>query len=363
MADAPWIKVYTGDFLQGVGAANMTAEQIGVYAVVLFLIAERGAPIEDDRRWLAGRAGCRSTRHCGQIIDKLIDLGKLESRNGLLGNRRMIEEVGERSKKSDQARSAAIARWHGDDAELPFDENISNLSSKKTRTKKRDNSQLSGREKSKKSQSSAISEDADAKIPSRARATESQNSESNDRTSDSLGRGGQIEKAWQAISAAAGFVPTDARRIADAYDLTREWLDAGIDLEGTILPTIRAVISQSQDHTSSLRRFDAKVRHQHARTGASPTKTYRAPDAPILLFDGEPDGVRPIREALLAHFGHGTYPLMCHRVRFSISEAMGGGQLLQIGDDGTGAATRFKDQIGSGRLAAIARKHGFADAW
>ena len=41
----------------------------------------------------------------------------------------------------------------------------------------------------------------------------------------------------------------------------------------------------------------------------------------------------------------------------------GGGQLLQIGDDGTGAATRFKDQIGSGRLAAIARKHGFADAW
>ena len=48
--DSAWTKIYHDDFLQGCRAANLNAEEIGVYAVVLFLIASRGSPIEDDRR-------------------------------------------------------------------------------------------------------------------------------------------------------------------------------------------------------------------------------------------------------------------------------------------------------------------------
>src|SRR3546814_5348741 len=108
MAENPYIKWWTSDFLNGV--IDLTAEEIGVYAVLLALIADRGGPVTDDPQWLARRCGT-TTRGFNRIRDRLMDAGKIERRNGLLGNRRMLAEVTERDKKSKQATDAARSRW------------------------------------------------------------------------------------------------------------------------------------------------------------------------------------------------------------------------------------------------------------
>lgn len=112
MAESPWVKMYTGDFLGGVVTGNMKVEDTGMYAVVLMLIAERGGPIENDKEWLNRMAGTDNPRHAARIITRLLDKGKLYlTEDGRLTNTRMMEEVAARRTKSGQTSAAASARW------------------------------------------------------------------------------------------------------------------------------------------------------------------------------------------------------------------------------------------------------------
>ena len=85
MSSRPWYKRYPSDFISG--TILLSAEEKGVYAVLLDLMYDRHAPITDEPRELARICGC-TTRRFGQIRDKLIELGKITRAEGSLTNPR-----------------------------------------------------------------------------------------------------------------------------------------------------------------------------------------------------------------------------------------------------------------------------------
>lgn len=399
MAEKPWIKWFTSDFLTGI--ADLEADEIGIYAVILNLIADRGAPIEDDPAWLARRAGT-STRRFNKVRARLIELGKLEVRNGLLGNRRMIAEVEKRDGKSQQARAAAIARWHGhNEPELPLGEEAPDQPAPAAKPQKNgrksaslsgDNRDLNSPKNPQKSQKSAVSDDADAFSPSRARARqmpEIRNNQSNESSPPPRAPAREapadpdpdpdpprhspldnrdLMALMNACSEASGYFPVQPGQIAKAMDTIRGWRDAGIDFEEIVIPTIKHVIANSPDPTSSFARFDRKVRHEHARKGAQPKtngSAYKPPASPILDVEGEEPVMRLIRDDLLKALSPSIYCMFVNKVRFERVE-MGEGDTripIRVIEPSGFSAARLMDGERTGIMRAIARKHGFTDVW
>lgn len=80
-----WYKRYGADFVAGTMA--LTLEQKGAYSLCLDLIYDRGGPIPDDARWLAGVCGV-SLRKWASLRKALIAAGKLKATDGTLMNDR-----------------------------------------------------------------------------------------------------------------------------------------------------------------------------------------------------------------------------------------------------------------------------------
>lgn len=97
MSDRPWYKRYGGDFV--LGTMSLTLEEKGAYSLCLDLIYDRGAPIPDDERWLAGVCGV-SVRRWRVIRDRLIEIGKLSANGGKLSNERAEKELENSAKTS-----------------------------------------------------------------------------------------------------------------------------------------------------------------------------------------------------------------------------------------------------------------------
>lgn len=90
MSSRPWYKRYGADFVHG--TLGLTLEEKGAYSLCLDLIYDRGGPIPDDARWLAGVCGV-SVRKWNAIRDRLVDVGKLGAEGGFLTNTRAEREI------------------------------------------------------------------------------------------------------------------------------------------------------------------------------------------------------------------------------------------------------------------------------
>ncbi|MFN3352941.1 MAG: YdaU family protein [Brevundimonas sp.] len=105
MSRRPWYKRYGGDFVLGTMALSL--EEKGAYSLCLDLIYDRGGPIPDDARWLAGMCGV-SLRKWGALRDRLIATGKLAVVEGCLSNARAEREIAEAADASrDHAENGA----------------------------------------------------------------------------------------------------------------------------------------------------------------------------------------------------------------------------------------------------------------
>jgi uncharacterized protein YdaU (DUF1376 family) len=85
-----WYKRCGADFIHG--TMMLTLEEKGAYSLCLDLIYDRGGPIPDDTRWLAGVCGV-STRKWNAIRQRLLDLGKIVSDGGMISNTRADFEM------------------------------------------------------------------------------------------------------------------------------------------------------------------------------------------------------------------------------------------------------------------------------
>jgi len=98
-----WFKFWTDDW--HVLVRGLKAEQRGVLVELLVLMHEDRGPVAEDCDWLATAAGTtRAT--IKKIIDRLVELGIIERKNGGLWSaymQRQIEDQGERSEKNSRA--------------------------------------------------------------------------------------------------------------------------------------------------------------------------------------------------------------------------------------------------------------------
>lgn len=354
----------------------MSGEEIGVYCTVLWLIASRGAPIEFDSRWIAGFAGV-TPRKATTIINKLAAIpNKLVVRNGMIGNRKMLRTVAERDKKSDQARAAANARWHGDDAELPLD-----YQGNYRPDNHGDNREIKGKIKSKKRPKTAKADDADASSSVRARDSETQNNISThpnpkiDASDDDDAPGGvgadepksrlhdgDLMDWYQAIAHASGHNPTMPGQIDRAMKFVEAWRKDGINLDEIIIPTIKTMIAATSDPTRTLGRFDVRIRHEHARKAATPEgRAYKAPEAPIIDQPGEEECMSALRADLLKRLGPKTFARYVNPVLFESLE-QGGQRILRI-TDRRPASMSLMDGERTSIVQAVAKRHGFDTVW
>lgn len=404
MAESPFINWYTSDFLTGV--ADLTVEQIGVYAVVLTMIADKGAPIDDEPRTIARRCGT-TTRACNRVLEQLAEAGKIRRKNGVIGNKRMLQEVGKRDKKSTQAKAAADEKWRRwrdeNKPQLPFGENPETASSEPTepqnsakpsdadaqmaenpdpdpRTGKKQpvfsqfNSQFKSEKNPAEPQNSA---DPDMRTHPDSRAgvfpePESMNqtidqepsldARAQDQSDRSFGDDPDFMECFEAVCQAAGYVPTGLSAQIKAMDHVKAWRSAQIDFALVVLPTIRAVIADSSDPTSSLARFDKRIRHEHARATGNPVdyRPPKPPDPPQLQFDGEPACAQAIRAELLSALGPMTYASLCHSLRLEEGPGPTGDQKILRARE---HFPKFWDAERPRLLSIIAKRHGFVDAW
>lgn len=403
MADSPYITWYTSDFLNGVASADMTAEQIGVYAVVLNLIGDAGGPIDDDPAWIARRCNI-STRRAGMILNELAAMpNKIQRRNGLIGNRRMLHEVEKRDRRSRNAKAAADARWERwreeHKPQLPLAENAG----KKTKKAQKpatpgdadaqnahnganepgspdypaDNPEINPEKKSEiNSQKSQNSADPDANphggLARAAVNPESESIQTNDHSTlmvegaeNADARPSDFISLFELVCAAAGYCPTTTTAIAKAHDHVRAWRELGVDFTAVVIPTIQRIVHDSADHTSSLARFDRQIRHEHARSGAAQAngrKPPGPPPEPILHFDDEPELADAIRADVLKAMGPIAYANQAHSIRLAIEPWRSPEELI-LHVHTRGKWSPFWDGNNPAMMRHFAQKHGLTDAW
>lgn len=90
MGARPWYKRYPSDFINGCITGKLNAEEIGVYAIVIDLLYDRG-PVDNDPRWLGGMMQI-STRKCRTIIEALLKKKKLLLIDEKLSNPRVVRQ-------------------------------------------------------------------------------------------------------------------------------------------------------------------------------------------------------------------------------------------------------------------------------
>ena len=90
----PYFKFYPADFMGGV--RGLTAQEVGLYTMLLCRIYEEDGPIEDDAFRLATYCGMRVASFEASL-EKLVRLGKIDRADGRLFNDRARREISSRA--------------------------------------------------------------------------------------------------------------------------------------------------------------------------------------------------------------------------------------------------------------------------
>lgn len=94
MTRVPYFNFYPADFMNGV--RGLTAQEVGVYTMILCRIYEESGPVEYHPRRLSTYCGMREATFVA-VVEKLVDLDKLQLVDGMLSNRRAEGEIAKRA--------------------------------------------------------------------------------------------------------------------------------------------------------------------------------------------------------------------------------------------------------------------------
>lgn len=99
---APRTKLRRADFYPDdwlAGTAELSLEEEGAYIRVCAMIYSKGQPIQDNERWLAGQ--CRVSRRKWRTLrQRLLDIGKITVRDGLIHQNRCEYELEKGAKRA-----------------------------------------------------------------------------------------------------------------------------------------------------------------------------------------------------------------------------------------------------------------------
>jgi uncharacterized protein YdaU (DUF1376 family) len=99
----PYFSFYPADFMNGV--RGMSAQEVGVYMMLLCRIYEENGPVDFNPLRLSTYCGMRQATF-ENVVSKLLDLGKLEMVGGTITNRRAEAEI---SKRADDLKNSSKA--------------------------------------------------------------------------------------------------------------------------------------------------------------------------------------------------------------------------------------------------------------
>lgn len=410
----PFTRVFHGNFLTRCGQLG-EGDEIGLYAMAFMLMCERRGPIDDDMAWLGKRANI-STRRANQIRAKLIDLGHWIARDGQIGDRDVLDEIQKQDRRSAINSSNAMARWErSGQPELKL-ENGGNQERKPQKSAISDNANASepaepdaeckksGKNAEKREKNGGKIEDksiltepetaengqsaSKSASPTHARARQNPESRKNHTTEhltsdheagapgrsddDALGMAAKPPRLddadahtlFEAACTAAGFNPIAPKPILAAKAIVERWRADGISFDDIVIPTIKAMIAASDDPTSSLARFDKRIRHEHAKRSAQPPSASRsgAPLEPRYEFTGEHERFVQFRRDLCAAIGRIDYCNLAHVVRF---EQVDDRPIVRVNaaPHAYGNANHRLTDHCLTTLVHIARRHGFNQVW
>lgn len=94
MKHIPYFSFYPADFMNGV--RGLSAQEVGVYTMILCRIYEENGPVEYHPRRLSTYCGMRAATF-EKVVEKLVDLGKIDLADGMLTNRRAEAEISKRA--------------------------------------------------------------------------------------------------------------------------------------------------------------------------------------------------------------------------------------------------------------------------
>jgi len=92
----PYFDFYPTDFMHGV--RGLSAQEVGVYTMVLCRIYEENGPVECNAMILATYCGMRETTFV-KTLEKLVCLDKFQLSGGMISNRRAMVEISSRANK------------------------------------------------------------------------------------------------------------------------------------------------------------------------------------------------------------------------------------------------------------------------
>jgi uncharacterized protein YdaU (DUF1376 family) len=90
----PYFRFYPADFMNGV--RGLSAQEIGVYTMLLCRIYESSGPVEYNPLRLATYCGMRQATF-DKVLEKLVDLDKLQMAGGMISNARAAIEISKRA--------------------------------------------------------------------------------------------------------------------------------------------------------------------------------------------------------------------------------------------------------------------------
>lgn len=96
MSRIPYFDFYPSDFMHGV--RGLSAQEVGVYTMMLCRIYEENGPVEYHVMRLATYCGMRESTFV-KTVEKLIELGKLDLANNMISNHRAETEISSRANK------------------------------------------------------------------------------------------------------------------------------------------------------------------------------------------------------------------------------------------------------------------------
>ncbi len=103
---ASWFKFYPADFMNGV--RGLSAQEVGLYTMLLARIYEENGPVEYHPLRLSTYCGMREATFV-KTLEKLLALGKITLRDGMLSNTRAEAEISNRSHDLKNASKAGKA--------------------------------------------------------------------------------------------------------------------------------------------------------------------------------------------------------------------------------------------------------------
>lgn len=117
----PYFDFYPADFMNGV--RGLSAQEVGVYTMILCRIYEESGPIEYHVARLATYCGMRPATF-EKVASKLIDLGKFVVSDGMLSNSRAEHEIQNRANKlkiNSKAGKASASKRQQNQSKSPTD--------------------------------------------------------------------------------------------------------------------------------------------------------------------------------------------------------------------------------------------------